>query len=166
MGVAADIVRSYRQGPLPVFREHLGRGPIEARSLAFLMIGSLLVFVGQWPRHARTVQTAGDEFARLVAYDVLAWLVIWPLAFYLLAWVVHLVSRMTGGQGTPATSRLAMFWSWLVAAPLGMLTGLLAGVTGASVLTNLAGILWIAIFAAFWWLTQREAARGPAVHGT
>ena len=166
MGVAADIARSYRAGPLPVFREHLARGPIEARSLAFLMIGSLLVLVGQWPRHARTVQMMGDEFSRLVAYDFLAWLVIWPLVFYFMAWLVHLISRATGGQGSSATARLAMFWSWLAAAPLGMLTGLMSGLTGASALTNLAGILWIAVFMAFWWLSQREAAWKSAVrHG-
>lgn len=164
MGVAADIVRSYRQGPLPVIREHLARGVVEARSLAFLMIGSLLVFVAQWPRHARTVQEMGDELARLVAYDFLAWLVIWPLAFYFLAWVVHLVSRATGGRGTMAAARLAMFWSWLAAAPLALVTGLLGGLLGPRA-ADLAGILWIAVFAAFWWLSQREAAREPVAHG-
>ncbi len=155
----ADIARSYRAGPAPVIREHLARGVIEARSLAFLMLGCLLVFVAQWPRHARTVQEAGDEFARLAAYDFLAWLVIWPLVFYFLAWVTHGVSQALGGQGTTGTARLAMFWSWLAASPLALLTGLLFGMTGASVLTNLAGILWIAVFAAFWWRSHREAAQ-------
>ncbi len=165
MGVAADIARSYRQGPVPVIREHLARGVVEARSLAFLMIGCLLVFVAQWPRHARTVQETGDELARLVAYDFLAWLVIWPLVFYFLAWLVHLISRGTGGQGTSATARLALFWSWLAAAPLALLTGVLGGFLGPHA-ANIGGILWIATFVAFWWLSQREAARRPAVHGT
>jgi hypothetical protein len=147
-------------------REHLARGAQESRSLAFLMLACLLVLISQWPRHARTVQTEGDEFSRLVAYDILAWMVIWPLIFYALAWMTHRLSRAMGGRGSPAGARLALFWSWLAASPLGLLTGAMAGFTGASALTNLAGILWLAVFAGFWWLSQREAARGPAVHGS
>jgi hypothetical protein len=165
MGVAADIGRSLRHGPVAVMREHLARGENEARALAFLMLGCFLVFVAQWPRHARTVRLEGDEFARLVAYDILAWLVIWPLVFYALAALTHLVSRSLGGRGTPATARLALFWSWLAASPLALLTGLLGGVTGSAALANAAGILWVAVFAAFWWLSQREAARGPEPRG-
>jgi hypothetical protein len=146
-------------------REHLGRGVLEARSLAFLIIGCLLVFVAQWPRHARTVQMSGDEFARLAAYDILAWLVIWPLVFYFLAWITYVVSRATGGRGTTGTARLAMFWSWLAASPLALLTGIAFGATGPSVLTNLAGLTWVAVFGTFWWQSQREAAR-PHPHGT
>ena len=165
MGVAADIGRSFRTGPVPVVREHLARGVDESRSLVFLMLGCLLVLVGQWPRHARTVQIEGDEFSRLVAYDILAWMVIWPLVFYFLAWVTHGLSRATGGRGSAAGARLALFWAWLAASPLGLLTGMLAGFTGGSVFTNLAGIAWLAVFAGFWWLSQREAAQGPAMNG-
>lgn len=165
MGVAADIGRSLRRGPVPVVREHLARGPVEARSLAFLMIGCLLVFVAQWPRQARLAQATGEDFSRLVAYDVLAWLVIWPLVFYALAGVTHLVSRALGGQGTPAGARLAMFWSWLAAAPLGLLTGAVHAFAGPSLATNLAGILWMGVFAGFWAVSQREAARAPQARG-
>ena len=165
MGVAADIARSLCAGPAPAMRDHLARGVVEARSLAFLMLGCLLVFVGQWPRLMRRAEAEGEEFARLVAYDLLGWMVIWPLAFYAVAGLTQVVSRATGGQGSPGTARLALFWSWLAAAPLGLLTGLLAGLTGNGLVTNLAGILWIATFAAFWWLCQREAARAPALHG-
>ena len=164
MGIVADIGRTYREGPAPVTREHLARGVVEARSLAFLMIGCFLVFLAQWPRHARTVQETGDELARLVAYDFLAWLVIWPLVFYFLAWVTYGVSRALGGQGTTGTARLAMFWSWVAASPLALLAGVLGGLFGPRA-ADLPGILWIALFAAFWWLSQREAARGPVVHG-
>ncbi len=77
---------------------------------------------------------------------------------------MHLASRALGGRGTSATARLALFWSWLAAAPLALLTGLLGGLLGPQT-ADLAGILWIAVFAAFWWLSQREAARGPVAHG-
>jgi hypothetical protein len=146
-------------------RDHLARGVIEARSLAFLMIGCFLVWIAQWPRHVRTVQATGDEFSRLVAYDILAWLVIWPLMFYFVAWLGFLLSRAFGGRASPGAVRLAVFWSWLAAAPLALLTGIVFGLTGASVATNLLGILWIAVFAGFWFLSQREAAQGPHPHG-
>ncbi|EYD76644.1 hypothetical protein Rumeso_01602 [Rubellimicrobium mesophilum DSM 19309] len=159
MGVVADIGRSFRHGPRAVVREHLAQGPNEPRALAFLMIGCTLIFVAQWPRLMREAQLTGDDFARLVAYALLGWLTIWPLVFYGLAWLTHAVSRALGGQGTPFGARLAMFWSWLAASPLGLLTGAVAGFTGASVATNLAGILWVAVFVAFWWLAQQEASK-------
>ena len=171
MGVAADIMRSYLAGPLPVFREHLARGPIEARSLAFLMIGSLLGWVAQLPRFVREaganrlLEPPGPEFDQLAGTGFFVWMMVLPLVFYFLAWVTHLVSRALGGNGTSATARLAMFWSWLTAAPMVMLAGVSYSLTGASAFTNLAGILWIAVFVAFWWLSQREAAGKPAIHG-
>ncbi|HVG49461.1 MAG TPA: YIP1 family protein [Rubellimicrobium sp.] len=165
MGVAADILRSLRHGPRVVVREQLAQGPNESRALAFLMIGCALIFVAQWPRLMREAQLTGDDFTRLVAYALLGWLAIWPLVFYGLATVAHALSRAMGGQGTPFGARLAMFWSWLAAAPLGLLTGVLAGFTGASLLTNLAGASWIIVFAAFWWQSQREAAQRLQAHG-
>ena len=165
MGVAADIRRSLTQGPRAVVREHLARGANEARALAFLMIGCGLVFVAQCPRLMRTAQLDGDDFTRLTAYALLGWMIIWPLVFYAGAGLVHAVSRLMGGGGTAYGTRLAMFWSWLAASPLGLLTGLFAGLTGDSVLTNGLGILWIAVFVAFWWLSQREAAQAPRTHG-
>lgn len=165
MGVLADIGRTLRRGPRAVVREQLTRGADESRALAFLMIGCGLIFVAQWPRLMREAQLTGDDFTRLVAYALLGWLAIWPLVFYGLAALVHAVGRAFGREGTPFGSRLAMFWSWLAASPLGLLTGVLAGFTGPSVLTNLAGILWIAAFVVFWWQAQQEASRARQVHG-
>jgi hypothetical protein len=164
MGIVADIGRTYREGPAPVTREHLARGVVEARSLAFLMIGCFLVFLAQWPRHARTVQETGrrTRAPRRLRLPRLAR----DLASGLLlpGWVTYGVSRALGGQGTTGTARLAMFWSWVAASPLALLAGVLGGLLGPRA-ADLAGILWIALFAAFWWLSQREAARGPVVHG-
>lgn len=180
MGLAADIVRTWRSGPVPVMREHLARGAIEPRSLAFLMIGCALVVLAQMPALARdAAAVAGQPLATplarslppelrsldvMLAYTILAWLIIVPLLFYGLAAVAHLASRGLGGQGTPAGARLAMFWSWLSAAPMALLAGAAGGFLGADA-ANVLGILWIAVFAAFWWLSQREAARRPAAHG-
>lgn len=164
MGVAADIGRSLRRGPGPVVREHLARGINEAWNLAFLMIGWALVFIGRWPALAREAQETGQPFDRLIAYALLGSLFIWPLVFYFLAGLTNLVSGATGGQGTPGTARLAMFWSWLAASPFALLAGAAGGLFGDRA-ADLIGILWIGVFAGFWALSQREAARGPVPRG-
>ncbi|TNC67569.1 hypothetical protein [Rubellimicrobium roseum] len=165
MGVAADIGRSLTQGPRPVIREQLSHGPNEARAMAFLMMGCGLIFVAQWPRLMRTAQIEGDDFTRLAAYALLGWLIIWPLVFYGIAGLTYGLSRLLRSRATPFGTRLALFWSWLATSPLGLLTGILAGFTGGSALTNVIGALWIAVFAAFWWLSHREAAQAPQAHG-
>lgn len=159
MGATADILRSYAR-PLAPIREHLARGPVESRSLAFLMVGCIVVFVAQWPQLARVAQLEGEPFDRLVAYSLLAWLFFAPLLLYGLALLGHGVSRLLGGRGTSAEARLALFWAWLTATPLAMLTGILSALTGNSLPTNAAGALWIGAFLAFWALNQREAGRG------
>lgn len=182
MGVAADIGTSLRHGPRAVVRRQLAQGPNEARALAFLMIGCFLVALAQLPALARDASAGVEgllvtplargippEYRTLdvfLAYTVLSWLIIVPLVFFGLAILVHAVSRAFGGQGTPFGARLALFWSWLAASPLALVTGALAGFTGPSVITNLAGIFWIAVFGAFWWQAQREAAEaGQVQHG-
>jgi hypothetical protein len=57
-----------------------------------------------------------------------------------------------------------MFWAWLAASPLALLAGAAGGLFGDRA-ADLLGILWIGVFAGFWWLSQREAARGPVLHG-
>lgn len=164
MGVVADIGRSLRHGPVGVLREHLARGPNEARALAFLMLGCFLVWLGKWPLNARRVELQGEEFARLAAYDFLGLLIILPLVFYGLAALVHGISRLSGGRGTLASARLALFWSWLAATPIYLLAGLAGGFLGPQA-TNVLGVVWIVTFVAFWALSQREAARGPVADG-
>ncbi|NAZ36835.1 hypothetical protein [Rubellimicrobium sp. CFH 75288] len=157
MGVVADIGRSFRNGPRVVMREHMARGQQETRAFAFLMIGCVLVFVAQWPRLVRVSREEGREMAQLLAYEMLAWLIIWPLIFYALAGLAHVISRLAGGQGTAYGARLALFWSWLAAVPLGLLYGVAAALAGPSLLANLVGAAWIAAFLLFWILCQREA---------
>ncbi len=180
MGVAADILRSLRHGPRPVMREHLARGPQEARTFAFLMTGCLLVVLAQLPSLARDAslgpggalvtplaRSVPPELLRLdvlLAYTMLAWLFFAPLVFFGLALLAHGLSRLLGGRGESWGARLALFWSWLAASPLALLSGLLGGLTGSAALTNVTGVVWIAVFAAFWVLSQREAALAPDAH--
>ena len=181
MGVVADLRRSWRHGPGPVIRDHIARGPGESRAFAFLMIGLFLVVMAQLPALSRDAAAAATgqpvetalaqslppesrTMDAMAAYTILPWLLIMPLVFYAMAFAAHIVSRVLGGRGTGYGSRVALFWSWLAAAPLALLTGLMAAFADETA-TNFLGALWIAVFAAFWWLSQREVARGPVVDG-
>jgi hypothetical protein len=166
MAVVADIVRTWR-GPRRVMRDLLAMGQREDRAIAYLLAACLLIFVAQWPRLARAAQgfdlPPGQEVPpldRLVAYEFVSWLMIWPLFFYVIAALSHLVARVFGGAGTWYGARLALFWSLLATVPLALLHGVLVGFTGAGSAANAAGALWLISLAAIWSLCLREAERG------
>ena len=165
MAVTTDILRTWR-GPRKVMREHLAAGPREDRAIAYLMAACLLIFVAQWPRLSRLA--AGfdlppgaevPEMTRLLSYELLAWLMVWPLMLYGLAAVSHILARALGGQGTFYTARLALFWSLLATTPLLLLYGLMAGFLGPVAGTRLVGGIWVAAFAVIWFQSLREAER-------
>lgn len=162
MGVVADIWRTYRHGPRTVVAEHLARGPNEARAFAFLILGCGLVWLGQWPRLMREAQAGRPDpeatFQQLAGTALVTWVMVMPLVFFGLAALTHVASRSMGGQGEPWGSRVATFWAWLAASPLALVAGLAAGFTGASALSNLLAIFWVATFAAFWASGQRESS--------
>lgn len=166
MGVVADIGHTWRHGPRDVVARHVAQGPDESRTFALLFLGCVLVWMGQWPRLMREVELglpdAGPSFQQLVGTALVTWLMVMPLAFFGLAALTSLASRLLGGGATPWRSRVALFWSWLAASPLALLAGLAAGFTGNSGLANVVAILWIAVFAVFWTLAQREASSSPA----
>jgi hypothetical protein len=159
MAVTQDIWRSYR-APRAVLRRHLALGPREDRALAYLMLGCLLVFVAQWPRLARTAELDGVGLDRLVAYEFLAWLMIWPLGFYVLAFLGQMAARLAGRPVSGPDSRLVLFWSWLAAAPLGLAYGLATGFVGPGPATSGLGGLWLAAAMWFWVNGLIEAGRG------
>ncbi|MEO1641185.1 MAG: YIP1 family protein [Pseudomonadota bacterium] len=163
MAVTNDIVRTYRS-PRAVMRDLLDQGKREDRAIAFLIISCFLIFVAQWPRLSRTA--AGFDLApgaevpeldRLMAYEFMAWLMIWPLFLYFLAAFTHWIARALGGQGTSYGARLALFWSMLATVPLLLLHGLMAGFVGPGLETNIVGAIWVAAFAYIWFQSLREA---------
>jgi hypothetical protein len=167
MSVSRDILRSWRH-PATVMRELLASGQREDRALAFLMAACLLIFLAQWPRLVRLSEgfelPAGQvrpELDQLIAYAFLGSLIIWPLLFYLLAALSHLVARLLGGAGTWYGARLALFWALLASAPMILFYGLLAGFNGPTVATNLIGLAWCGGFLVIWMqgLRVAESAR-------
>jgi hypothetical protein len=163
MPVTTDIVATYRS-PRKVMRRLLDAGRREDRALAILMGGCLLAFVGRWPalQRAATLGEDGPSFEAMMAGALFAWLFVAPLLFYLLAAISHLVARPFGGQGSYFSARLALFWSFLAAAPLLLLYGLVEGFVGPGPGLQAVGVLWLIAFGWFWFASLREAERTQA----
>lgn len=158
MGVAADILRAYR-APRAVFRARLGETPREDRALVILMAACLLIFVAQWPRLQRAAIETGQDFQMMVGATLLAWVFIMPLAAYAIGTLTHLVARAMGGRGSAYGGRFALFWALLVASPLWLLTGLVAGFIGPGVQLNLVGAVALAAFVMHWFINLWVAER-------
>lgn len=157
MSVTTDILRTYRS-PRRVLRDRLSGGQREDRALAILMAACLLIFVAQWPRLSREAfLTEGIELQALMAGALFGWIFVAPLALYGLAALAHMVARAFGGQGTWHAARMALFWALLSAAPLWLLTGLVAGFAGEGPALTLTSAVAFAAFLVFWISGVREA---------
>ena len=148
MAVSSDILGTWRS-PRAVIARLLSIGPREDRSIAYLMAGCLLIFVAQWPRLSRIAYEAGTELDRLIAYEFLSWLVIWPLLFYGLAAALHAGMRLLRRRSAPWSARVALFWALLAASPAGLLYGLLSGLVGQTTGVHIVGAIWLVAFVIF-----------------
>ncbi len=166
MGLAARILATYR-GPRAVVRRQLAEGLREERLLVLLMAACLLLFVAQWPMHARMahLDPARPLEARL-AGALTGALFYFPLLAYALAGISHAIARLFGGAGSFAGARLALFWSLLAIAPLALLNGLAAGLFGQAAIGGLSGLVVFAVFLWFWgaalWCVEFEKAEADA----
>lgn len=149
MGVASDILRAYA-APRTVFRGRVGGDEREDRALVILMVACLLIFVGRWPALQREAMETGQDFQMLAGATLFAWLFIMPLAAYALGWLSHLIARAFGGRGTGYRARFALFWALLVASPLWLLSGLVAGFIGPGVQLQLVGAIALTAFLVHW----------------
>ncbi|MGE4327000.1 MAG: YIP1 family protein [Pseudodonghicola sp.] len=158
MAVTTDILASYR-GPGRVVARLLTAGQREDRALAILMAGCVLVFVAQLPRLAREAHLAGQELNPILGGSLLAWVIIAPLLFYILAAFSHVIARLFGGRGGWYGARLALFWALLASTPLLLLHGLVAGLIGPGPGRDAVGLIWLAVFLWFWlsglWQAER-----------
>lgn len=164
MAVTNDMMRTWRR-PRGVMRDLLAQGQREDRALAYLMVACIVIFIAQWPRLSRLAagfdlapDAAVPELSQLIAYEFLGWLMVWPLMFYGIGAVSHVVAKIIGGQGTWYTARLALFWSLLASTPAALLYGMMAGFLGTSAPgTQLVGVFWLGALAIIWCQTLREA---------
>jgi len=159
MGVANDMMRAYI-APVSVFRARIGTVAREERALAVLMGACLLIFVAQWPRLQRQAFETGEDFQILVGGALFAWMFAMPLIAYTASLITHLLARLVGGKGTGFGARFALFWALLVASPLWLLWGLVAGFIGPGVEMSLVGTLAFGAFVVHWAINLWVAERG------
>ena len=149
MAATRDIIASYRN-PAAVVRRLLGQGTREDRNLIYLMVACLIFFVAQTPRLARESFLSGTELNMLLGGTLLAWLVIAPLIFYILAAGTQIILRVLRRNVTGFNTRLALFWALLASSPLVLLHGLTAGFVGPGIELQIVGLIWLCVFLWFW----------------
>jgi hypothetical protein len=160
MPVSTDILRTYR-GPRRVVRGLLDTGPREDRAIMWLMTGCLLAFVSSLPGLQRKAVLADGDFTRDATYTFFALMMVAPLMFYLLAFLGRAGAYVLGGRPGGYGARVALFWSWLAAAPLLLFYGLLAGLNEAAApATRVIGGLWLLVLLTFWISGLVEASKG------
>lgn len=167
MAVTTDIVRAWRN-PRAVMRSLLDAGRREDRALIFVMGACFVIFVAQWPRLSRKaagfdIPSGSDvpELSQLVAYEFMAWIMVWPLMLYFLGSLLHFFAKAIGGKGSYYSARLALFWSLLATTPAALFYGLCTGFLGSTASTQLVGAVWIAAFVAIFFASFYEAEQRP-----
>jgi len=159
MSIGGDILRAY-VAPRAVFRARLGETPREDRALVILMVACVLIFAAQWPRLQREALLSGGDFQMMVGGALFGWLFLVPLFAYVLAGLSHLVARLVGGHGSGYDARFALFWAMLVASPLWLLWGLVAGFIGEGPALAIVGLVALGAFLVHWSLNLWFAEMG------
>ncbi|WP_380052041.1 YIP1 family protein [Falsihalocynthiibacter sp. SS001] len=130
MSLTRDMLQSYG-APSKPFARQLREGVGEARLLAYLMISMVVIFIAQLPRLSReAVLDPSIELDARVGAAIMGWLFLMPLALYALSFVLFIFQKLIGMKAHAFTTRMALFWSFLVSTPLWLLQGLVAGIIG------------------------------------
>ena len=162
MPITTDIFRTWR-APRQVVRGLLDQGQREDRLIFLAMVGCFLMFVAQLPLMARMAEESRAPGREVLELDMLigtaffGWLMIMPLALYLIAALSVPVLRLFRMRVSGFGARLALFWALIAAAPAALLLGLLNGLNGPGPGTTLVGVIWLGVFALFWVQGLREA---------
>lgn len=149
MSIAPDILRTYR-APRAVLAARTS-GPVrEDRALAALMAACGLIFVAQWPRLAREAWADPSvAFDARLGGALFAWLLIMPLALYVLTSALGLVISALGARRSGFEVRMTVFWSLLASTPLWLLAGLVGGFIGTGGVFTAVSTLALAVFVVF-----------------
>tara|TARA_R110002074_G_scaffold8131_4_gene34046 strand:+ start:741 stop:1235 length:495 start_codon:yes stop_codon:yes gene_type:complete len=150
MALTQDIVATYR-GPSRVMARFLSQGRNEVRSLLFLLISGLLIFVAASPFQARQAQLNPEgPLAVRLYWSAFLWIFIMPLLMYGFAAAIWVVSRVSRAGVSGFDIRLTLFWSLLASTPVLLLLGMVAGLIGPGIQAQVVGILWLCVFGWFW----------------
>lgn len=149
MAVTPNIFRAWLR-PRRVLRRLLDLGMRNDRALAYLMAACFLIFLSNLPLIAR--QVAGfdlpegapqQDISERGGYAFFGWMIVWPLLFYMIAGLAHLLARAFGGKGSFYSARLAVFWGLLASTPAALAYGLTVGLLGPGTQANAVGMIWL-----------------------
>lgn len=151
-GIVPRILRTWT-GPRRVMRAILAQGQREDRALATLLAACAVLFIAQWPLHARAAHLDPSiPLEARIAGALMGAVVLLPVLAYALAAISHLLARAFGGRGAFWQARMVLFWTLLAVSPLMLLHGLVAGFIGPGAVLTLVqagvGIGFVLIWAA------------------
>lgn len=149
MSVTNDILATYR-APGRVIAKRLAMGTREDRAFAILLAGCVTIFIAQWPRLAREAYLSGQELNPILGGQLLVWIFIMPLAFYLLAMISQGILRLFKVYRSGFESRFALFWALLAIAPISLFRGLVGGFIGPGMAFDVVGVIALVAFFVFW----------------
>ncbi|MEM9100632.1 MAG: hypothetical protein AAGC79_19165, partial [Pseudomonadota bacterium] len=118
-------------------RSLLDSGLTEARLLMIAMLSGLIWFLQEvmlYRLGERGQGLAGDEVSAFLAAQFMAAIFFRTLMLYAVAGVFGLILRKCGGSGGWAETRAAVFWAFLVTAPVRLVLVLISTVIGADAL--------------------------------
>jgi hypothetical protein len=155
LGLVDRMARTWR-APRAAVRAEIA-GASEARLMFYALFGSALFTLATVAEQAlNPAPGVQDHGARLVVAQMVAGLFFRPLALYGAAGLLGFACRAAGGRGSWRDTRVATFWSALVAAPAGVALAAagaaLSGVGGAPQAVAAAGasagsLVWAALLA-------------------
>ncbi|MDE0532321.1 MAG: YIP1 family protein [Albidovulum sp.] len=165
MLVAAEILRTY-VNPRQAIRNKLGDGTGEGQALAYLLAACLMHFCSRLPQLSRESANNTEDlsFPALASGQFIGAVLVAPLAFYALAAASRLIGRAFGGRSNWRNSRIALFWSLLSAAPLGLVAGaasMLLPLEFAPIVMNVLSWVAAGAFALIWAIGILEAENPP-----
>ncbi|GAA6207560.1 YIP1 family protein [Cognatishimia sp. WU-CL00825] len=161
MSIVRDILATYR-GPRSVFARRFNTAPREDRALALIMAACGVIFVAQWPKVAREAHFTGQELNPLMGGQLLLWVFIMPLFFYVISILVQIVMRFMSIGISGYASRGALFWALLSITPIALFRGLIGGFIGAGPVYDAIGLISFTCFFWFWYSGLAQARKFAA----
>ena len=113
------------------------------------MGGCFISFIAQWPAQSRQAFINQQPVDELMGAILLSNLFLLPLIFYLFSAIIFIFARIFKSNILGAELRLIIFWSYLAAAPILLLVGLVEGFFGKNYQYYTVAGLWLLVFLAF-----------------
>ena len=159
MPVMNDIVQTYTT-PRNIFQSKLELNVSEGRAYAYLLAGCFVHFIAQLPELANThlFGDSGISFVAASSGNFLGLVVFGPFLFFLLAGIANLLARLANRGCSWRSSRVVLFWTFLVVSPLALLNGIASAAIGVDLLSWILQVAQGLAFLSFWVLGMSVAS--------